>query len=56
VKQYHSPFPKAFIEEALKEDPGGVHIILEGMTQCELPLIAFGYGNSRKIVLHFILT
>jgi hypothetical protein len=32
VKHYHSLFPKAFIEEALKEAPGGVHIILEGKT------------------------
>jgi len=56
VKQYHSLFPKAFIEEALKDAPGGVHIILEGTTQCEVPLIAVGYRYSRKTVLHFILT
>jgi hypothetical protein len=43
VKQYHSLFPKAYIEEALKESPGRVHIILEGKTQCEVPLIAVGY-------------
>jgi len=56
VKQYHSLFPKAFIEEALKEAPGGVHIILEGTPQCEVPLIAVGYRYSRETVLHFILT
>ena len=32
VKQYHSLFPKDFIEAALKEAPGGVHILLEGTT------------------------
>ncbi len=55
-KQYHSLFPKAFIEEALKEAPGGVHSILEGKTQCEVPFIAVGYQYSRKTILHFILT
>jgi hypothetical protein len=32
LKQYHASFPKYFIEEALKEIPGGVHILLEGTT------------------------
>jgi hypothetical protein len=32
VKQYHSLFPKEFIENALKDAPGGVHIVLEGTT------------------------
>jgi hypothetical protein len=56
VKQYHSLFPKAFIEEPLKEAPGRVHIILEGKTQCEVPSIVVGYQYSRKTILHFILT
>ncbi len=34
IKQYHVSFPKDFIEEALKEAPRGVHILLEGKTQC----------------------
>jgi hypothetical protein len=42
IKQNHGLFPKAFIEEALKEAPGGVHILLEGTMQCEVPLIAVG--------------
>jgi hypothetical protein len=56
VKQYHSFYPKAFIEEALKEAPGGVHIILEAKTLCEVPLIAVGYRYSRKTILFFVLT
>ena len=56
VKQYHSFYPKAFIQEALKEAPGGVHIVLEGTTQCEVPLIAVGYRYSRKTILFFVLT
>ena len=35
VKQYHSLFPKEFIEEALKEAPGGVHIVLKATTRDE---------------------
>jgi hypothetical protein len=56
VKQYHTCFPKDFIEEALKEAPGGVHIILEGTTQDEVTLVTLGYRYSRKTVLHFVLT
>jgi hypothetical protein len=43
VKQYHSLFPKVFIEDALKDAPGGVHIASDGKTQCEVTLIAVGY-------------
>jgi hypothetical protein len=43
VKQNHSLFPKAFVEEALKEAPRVAHIALEGTTQCEVTLIAVGY-------------
>ena len=32
IKQYHSLFPKEFIESVLKDAPGGVHILLEGTT------------------------
>jgi hypothetical protein len=56
IKQNHGLYPKAFIEETLKEAPGGVHIVLEGKTQCEVPLIAIGYRYSRKTILFFLLT
>ena len=56
VKQYHSLFPKDFIEAALKEAPGGVHILLEGTTKDEVPLVALGYRYSRKTILFFVLT
>lgn len=56
IKQYHSLFPKEYIEEALKDAPGGVHILLEGMTKDEVSLVALGYRYSRKTVLHFVLT
>jgi len=43
VKQYHSLFRKAFIEDALKDAPGGFYIASGGKTQCEVTLIAVGY-------------
>jgi hypothetical protein len=54
IKQYHSNFPKEFIKEALKDAPGGVHILLEGKTESKVPLLALGYRYSRKTVLHFV--
>jgi hypothetical protein len=42
VKQYHSLFPKEFMENALKDAPGGIHI-LEGTTRDEVRLVAIGY-------------
>jgi hypothetical protein len=56
VKQYHALFPKDYIEEALKDAPGGVHIVLKGTTKDEVNLIALGYRYSRKTILHFVLT
>jgi hypothetical protein len=56
VKQYHSHFPKDYIESDLKEIPGGVHIMLEGTTKDEAPLVAVGYRYSRKTILFFVLT
>ena len=56
IKQYHSLFPKDYIDDALKEAPGGIAIFLEGKAPNEVPLIAIGYHYSRKIILHFIAT
>ena len=56
IKQYHASLPKEYIEAALKVAPGGIHILLEGMTQNEVPLLALGYRYNRKTMLHLILT
>jgi hypothetical protein len=56
VKQYHSLFPKEFIEETLNKAPGGMHIVLQGTTKDEVNLVARGYKYSHKIILHFVLT
>jgi hypothetical protein len=39
-------FWKDFIETALKDAPCGVHILLEGTTDDEVPLVALGYRYS----------
>jgi hypothetical protein len=56
IKQYHSLFPKEYIDDALKEAPGGIAVFLEGKAPNEVPLIAIGYRYSCKIILHFIAT
>ena len=56
MKQYHNLFPKDFIEEALKDAPGDVHIVLKGTTRDEVNLVAIGYRYSHKTILHFVLT
>ncbi len=33
IKQYHSLSPKQYIEDALKDAPHEVHILLEGTTK-----------------------
>ena len=32
-------FRKEYVESALKDAPGGVHIVLEGTTKGEVPLV-----------------
>jgi hypothetical protein len=56
IKTYHASYPKEFIEEALKDAPSGVFIVLEGMTQDEIPLVAIGYRYSQRTILYFVLT
>ena len=55
VKSNHGLFPKDYIEEALKEAPGGTHIVLK-CTHQEVDLIALGHRYSSKRILHFIFT
>ena len=55
IKSNHSLFPKKYIEEKLKDAPGGAHIVLKGTYQ-EVELIAIGYRYSSKKTLHFVMT
>ena len=55
VKSNYGLFPKKYIKEALKEAPGGTHIVLK-CTHEEVDLIALGYCYSSKRTLHSIFT
>jgi len=56
IKTYHASYPKEFIEEALKDAPGGIFVAFEGTTKDEVQLIALGFRYSRKTILFFVLT
>ena len=56
VKQNSALYPKSFIEEAFKEAPGGVHIVLKGSAPNGVPLVAVGHHYSRKTTLFFVAT
>jgi len=55
IKQNHSLFPKAFVEDILNDAPGGVSVFLSG-TLDGVNLIAAGYRYSRKTILYFIMS
>ena len=56
VKTSHTLFPKTYIENALANTPGGVHIVLKGRHPNGRLLIAMGYRYSAKKTLFFIMT
>lgn len=56
IKVYSALYPKEFIEDVLKDAPGGVCIALEGKAPNEQNLIALGYRYSRKATLFFVMT
>ena len=47
IKSNHSLFPKKYIEDKLKEAPGGTHIVLKATFQ-DVNLIAIRYRYSSK--------
>ena len=55
IKSNHLLFPKRYIEEKLKDAPGGIDIVLKGRYK-EVDFIAIGYRYSSKKTLHFIMT
>ncbi|MGH7973928.1 MAG: hypothetical protein ACREBR_00280 [bacterium] len=56
IKTGHRLFPKKDIEAILKNNPGGVHIVLKGKHPNGVPLVAIGYKYNSKTVLHFVMT
>jgi len=55
VKQCHALYPKQYIDEALKDAPGGVSIVMKGCLN-EHDLFAVGYRYSSKKTLFFVMT
>ena len=57
VKTAHSRFPKSFLDEKMKDYPGGTWITMEGTTELEgQDLVAIGYKYNKKTVLSFVCT
>ena len=57
VKTAHSRSPKKFLDETMKDFPGGTWITLEGRAQKEgIDLVCAGYKYNKKTVLTFVFT
>jgi len=54
-KTGHGLFPKKFIEEALSEALGGIHIVLKGNAPNGVPLVALGYHYNAKTMPYFVM-
>jgi hypothetical protein len=56
VKNNKGLFPKDYVEKALEDAPGGVHIVLKGTAPNGIELLALGYRYSTKTTLFFVAT
>ena len=56
MKTGHARYPKAFLEEKMKEWPGGSHLVLETTTPEGVKLFAVGYKYCKKKCLCFLFT
>ena len=56
VKTAHARSPKNWLEEKMKDYPGGTWIVLEGTAEKGVPLMAIGYKYNKKKVLTFVGT
>ena len=56
VKTNHARFPKAWLENTMKDFPGGTWVVLEGRTAKEADLLCLGYKYNTKKVLAFVVT
>ena len=55
IKTRHSRSPKKFLEDKMKEMPGGTWIVLEGRAEKEgVDLVSLGYKYNKKKVLTFV--
>ena len=57
IKTAHSRSPKFWLEDKMKDMPGGTWIVLEGKPEKEgIDLICIGYKYNKKKVLTFVMT
>ena len=57
IKTAHVRSPKKWLDETMKDMPGGTWIVLEGTTEeLNRKLVCIGYKYNKKTVLTFILT
>ena len=56
VKTNHARFPKAWLDEHMKEFPGGTWLTLEGRTQKNVTLLTIRYKYNSSKVLTFVLS
>ena len=57
VKTAYSRSPKKFLEETMKDFPGGTWITMEGKPEKEeVELVCIGYKYNKKKVLTFVMT
>jgi hypothetical protein len=56
VKNNKGLFPKDYVEQALEDMPGGVHIVSKGSAPNGIELLALGYRYSTKTTLFLVAT
>ena len=56
LKVSHGGYPKDYLNEHLKDAPGGVHIVMKGTLPSGIDVVATGYKYSSKRVLFFLST
>ncbi len=54
VKVNKSLYPKDFIDDALKDAPGGLSFVLTGIAPNGIRLIAIGYRYAVQTTLFFV--
>ena len=55
IKTNHSRSPKLYLEELMKDWPGGTWVVMEGVTEKEdVALVCIGYKYNKKKVLTFV--
>jgi hypothetical protein len=56
IRTGHALYPEKFMEEKLKESPGGCWITMKGKVTRDTDLLASGYNYNSKRVLSFVAT